>query len=138
MKTFMTTLIFVLISIIRVDAQVQIEFDEPPVYDREQSGQQPTYAGDYDDSGYFIIDGSNSKVTVVSERTGDETVYEFTDFDRIQGVGNFMGYGTSVDGSVFNFVPQDRLLLFGYERDTLLAIELSDSQTDTLLQEMDR
>ena len=136
MKILATALIIVLVSIAELSAQVQIEFDEPPIYAREQSGQQPTYAGDYDDSGYFIIDGSNSSVTVVSERTGGETVYEFTEFERIQGVGNFMGYGTSVDGSVFNFVPQENLLLFGYKEHHILNISLSDKITEELLGEM--
>lgn len=136
MKTLITFLVISVIGFSDLYAQVKIQFNEPPVYSRERSGQQPTYAGNYDDQGYFLIEKETSSLTVVSERTSEHKKYEFTEFKPVQGVGHYLSFGVNVEGSMFNFIPEDNLLLFGYKRNTLIVIELTNAQKNELLREM--
>ena len=137
MKLF---IVFVIIAfnIFSSIAQVKIIFNEPPLYTREKAGQQPTYSGTYNDYGYLLINKRSSTVTLVSEKNQECKEYELTKFKPVEGVGHYLSFGINVEGSVFNFIPEDNLLIFGYKPNHLIALELTNKQRDDLLKEMRR
>ena len=137
MKLFMFCFIIALNAFSSL-AQVRIPFKEPPLYTRERTGQQPTYSGTYNDYGYLLIDKSTSSVVMVSEKNGERKKFEFTKFKPVAGVGHYLSFGISVDGSVFNFIPEDNLLIFGFKSNSLLGIELTGYQRNALIKEMKR
>jgi len=136
MKTLFSVLIISALCLTDLYGQVKIPFNEPPIYSRERSGQQPTYSGNYADQGYLLVEKRTSSVTIISERNNEEKRFEFTEFKPVQGVGHYLSFGVSVEGSMFNFIPEDNLLLFGFKGNTMFAIELTNPQKNELLQEM--
>ena len=113
-------------------AQVQIEYENPPIYARERSGQMPTYRGDLKDSGYLIVDAEEKSLTMISD-SREQRKFTFFDINQEPVSGHYLGFG---DNIMFNFIPEDRLLILMYRRNHIYNFLLDRSDVEKLLNEM--
>ena len=125
---FLATCLFTIDAI----AQVQIEYENPPIYARERSGQMPTYRGDFKDSGYLIVNAAEKSLTMISD-SREQRKFTFFDINREPVSGHYLGFG---DNTMFNFIPEDRLLILMYKRNHTYNFLINRSDVEKLLNEM--
>jgi len=127
--------IFPLILFLSVDcySQVRIQYENPEIYVRESPGQMPTYRGEFNDSGYLIVDAEGKSITMKSD-TRESRTFNFFDINKEPVTGHYLGFG---DNTMHNFIPEERLLILMYRQNHLYSFNLSSTDTQELITEYD-
>jgi len=128
-----TTVFLVLFSAIDCYSQVKVQYENPAIYAREVSGEMPTYRGDFKDKGSLLIDVSNLKVSIISD-TKEPRYFKFHALNHEPISGHYLAFG---EGTMFTYLPVERIFNLMYQRNHLYVFELTESQNDTILSEMD-
>jgi len=132
-KVLFTTVFLILISAIDCYSQVSIQYENPAIYAREASGEMPTYRGDFKDKGSLLIDVGNLKVSLISD-SQDQRTFNFHVANHEQTSGHYLAFG---EGVMFTYLPGERIFNLMYQRNHLYVFELTESQNDMILSEMD-
>lgn len=127
-----TTVFLILISAIDCYSQVSIQYENPAIYAREKSGDMPTYQREFKDKGSLVIDVSNSKVSMISD-TREKRTFTLHSVNHERTSGHYLAFG---EGTMFTYIPNERIFFLMYQQNHIYVFELSESQNDTILAEM--
>lgn len=128
-----TSVFLALFTAIDCYSQVKVQYENPAIYAREVSGEMPTYRGDFKDKGSLLIDVSNLKVSMMSD-TKEQRTFSFHVVNHEQTSGHYLAFG---EGAMFTYLPVERVFNLMYQRNHLYVFELTESQNDVILSEME-
>jgi hypothetical protein len=125
MKKLISFLPFLCLSIALI-AQTKVNFSKFDAWRQNSTTKKMEYAETFYDSGYIEVNKAAATVIVYNNRLNQKEVFQFQEFMGLE-MGHYLAFGKVNSEYMFNFVPEDKLLLLKTNEVVIMQFDLTSA-----------
>lgn len=135
MHNHLLTLVIILFLRLTGTAQTKVDFSKIDAWRQNINTKKMEHVRTIYDSGYLEVNKSSAKVIVYNARLNEKEIFQFDSFLSLE-MGHYLAFGKVNLEQMFNFIPEDRLILLKTNDVVIMQFDLTETDVLKLKSEL--